>query len=91
MADDVGVLNVTELAKVDALQDGDTLLLIRGNGSSKECYRILGSDFRGKSAYEVAQELGFTGGYDDWKSQVSKVANFGVDYNPENGTLEISI
>lgn len=88
MAEDI--LNVTELSKVDALKDGDTLLLIRDNGSSKECFRILGSDFHGKAAYEVAQELGFTGSYEEWQAQVSKVANFGVEFNPATGCLEIN-
>lgn len=89
MAEDI--LNVTELSKVDALQDGDTLLLIRANGAAKECYRILGSDFHGKTAYQVAQELGFTGSYADWEAQVRKVANFGVDFNPSTGCIELNI
>ena len=43
-----GTINVTELSAVDKLNDTDTLLLIRKEGESQKCYRIAGSDFRGK-------------------------------------------
>lgn len=61
-----GTINVTELSAVDKLNDTDTLLLIRKEGESQKCYRIAGSDFRGKSAYEVARDAGYEGTFVEW-------------------------
>ena len=83
------VVNVTDLEQAGALQDGDTLLLIRKTDTGQACYRIAGSDFRGKTAYEVAQEMGFAGSYADWQAQLSKVSSFGVDFDPDEGTINI--
>lgn len=85
------IVDVTELAQAFELQEGDTLLLIRDDGSgAKKCYRIEGKHFRGKSAYEVAKELGYEGTEEDWNAQTAKVANFDVDFDPETGCLVIT-
>ena len=83
------VINVTELSAVDKLQDSDTLLLIRGEGDARKCYRIAGSDFRGKSAYEVAKEAGYEGTYDEWAAQIKSVSGFDVSFDPATGCLSI--
>lgn len=90
--DDVNnIVDVTELSQAFELQEGDTLLLIRDDGSgAKKCYRIEGKQFQGKSAYEVAKELGYEGTEEDWKVQTSKVANFDVDFDPLSGSLIIT-
>ena len=83
-------LNVTQLQVVDKIQAEDVLLLIRDTGNGKQCFQIKGSDFRGKSAYEVAKDLGYEGTEEDWKVQTSKVANFDVDFDPLSGSLIIT-
>lgn len=85
------IVDVTELAQAVELQEGDTLLLIRSDSSgAKKCYRIEGKQFRGKSAYEVAKELGYEGTEEDWNAQTTKVANFDIDFDPETGCLVIT-
>lgn len=85
------IVDVTELAQAVELQEGDTLLLIRSDSSgAKKCYRIEGKQFRGKSAYEVAKELGYEGTEEDWNAQTTKVANFDIDFDPETGCLIIT-
>lgn len=85
------IVDVTELAQAFELQEGDTLLLIRDDGSgAKKCFRIEGKQFQGKSAYEVAKELGYEGTEEDWKAQTTKVANFDIDFDPETGCLVIT-
>lgn len=84
------IVDVTELSQIFELQEGDTLLLIRSDSSgAKKCYRIEGKQFRGKSAYEVAKELGYEDTEEDWNAQTTKVANFDVDFDPETGSLVI--
>lgn len=90
MADSTNIINVTDLAQAGGLQDGDTLLLIRNTQTGQQCYRIAGSDFRGKTAYEVAQEMGFTGSYADWQAQISKVSALDVDFDPDDGSIVIN-
>lgn len=85
------IVDVTELSQTLELQEGDTLLLIRDDGSgAKKCYRIEGKQFQGKSAYEVAKELGYEGTEEDWNAQTTKVANFDVDFEPETGSIVIT-
>lgn len=84
------IVNVTDLQQAGALQDGDTLLLIRDTPAGKQCYRIAGSDFSGKTAYEVAQEMGYTGSYADWQAQVAKVSSMSVEFDPEDGCIVIN-
>lgn len=84
------IVDVTELSQAYELQEGDTLLLIRDDGSgAKKCFRIEGKQFQGKSAYEVAKELGYEGTEEDWKAQTTKVANFDVDFDPLTGCIVI--
>lgn len=84
------IVDVTELSQTFELQEGDTLLLIRDDGSgAKKCFRIEGKQFQGKSAYEVAKELGYEGTEEDWNAQTTKVANFDVDFEPETGSIVI--
>ena len=84
------IVDVTELSQAFELQEGDTLLLIRDDGSgAKKCFRIEGKQFQGKSAYEVAKELGYEGSEEDWNAQTTKVANFDVDFEPETGSIVI--
>ena len=67
------------------------MLLIRSDSSgAKKCYRIEGKQFRGKSAYEVAKELGYEGTEEDWGEQTMKVANFDVDFDPITGSIVIT-
>ena len=88
MADSLNTVNVVALTEAADLKDGDTLLLIRDDGQgNKPCYRIEGRSFRGKSAYEVAKENGYTGTESDWAEQAAKVANFDVDFDPSDGSL----
>lgn len=82
-------INVNDLTAVDKLQDSDTLLLIRGEGAAKKCYRIAGSDFQGKSAFEVAKEAGYTGTEEDFKAQIKSVSDFNVSFDPATGCLTI--
>lgn len=85
------IVDVTELSQTFELQEGDTLLLIRDDGSgAKKCYRIEGKQFQGKSAYEVAKELGYEGSEEEWNAQTAKVANFDVDFEPETGSIVIT-
>ena len=85
------IVDVTELSQTFELQEGDTLLLIRSDSSgAKKCYRIEGKQFRGKSAYEVAKELGYEGSEEDWNAQTAKVANFDVDFDPMTGSIVIT-
>lgn len=85
------IVDVTELSQTFELQEGDTLLLIRSDSSgAKKCYRIEGKQFRGKSAYEVAKELGYEGSEEDWNAQTAKVANFDVDFDPITGSIVIT-
>ena len=85
------IVDVTELSQTFELQEGDTLLLIRSDSSgAKKCYRIEGKQFRGKSAYEVAKELGYEGSEEEWNAQTAKVANFDVDFEPETGSIVIT-
>lgn len=78
------IVKVTELPKVEALTDEDTMLLIRQNGEQQECYQINGKQFKGqdgadgKSAFEVAQEQGFTGTYEEWAEQLKTVTELEV-------------
>lgn len=80
MAEDI--VKVTELPKVEALTDEDTLLLIRQKEEEQECYQIKGNQFKGqdgangKSAYEVAIEQGFTGTYWEWTEQIKAITEF---------------
>lgn len=93
MADNTttNTINVLNLTETIDLKDGDTLLLIRDDGQGgKTCYRIEGRTFRGKSAYEVAKENGYTGTEADWAAQATKVANFDVDFDPEDGSIVIT-
>lgn len=91
MEDVLKSINVVTLAEAADLKDGDTLLLIRDNGDGyKTCYRIEGRSFRGKSAYEVAKENGYTGTESDWAAQATKVANFDIDFDPETGSIVIT-
>lgn len=84
------IVDVTELSQIFELQEGDTLLLIRSDSSgAKKCFRIEGKQFQGKSAYEVAKELGYEGTEEDWKAQTTKVANFDVDFDPLTGCIVI--
>lgn len=84
-------VDVTELSQAFELQEGDTLLLIRSDSSgAKKCYRIEGKQFQGKSAYEVAKELGYEGTQEDWNAQTTKVANFDVDFDPITGSIVIT-
>lgn len=66
------ILNVTQLGVVDKLQNEDVILLIRDTGNGKQCFQIKGFDFRGESAYEVAQSQGFVGTYQDWQAELGK-------------------
>lgn len=85
------IVDVTELSQTFELQEGDTLLLIRDDGSgAKKCFRIEGKQFQGKSAYEVAKELGYEGTQEDWNAQTAKVANFDVDFDPMTGSIVIT-
>nr|DAH65517.1 MAG TPA: Small, acid-soluble spore protein [Caudoviricetes sp.] len=85
------IVDVTELSQTFELQEGDTLLLIRSDSSgAKKCYRIEGKQFRGKSAYEVAKELGYEGTEEEWNAQTAKVANFDVDFDPLTGSIVIT-
>lgn len=85
------IVDVTELSQTFELQEGDTLLLIRSDSSgAKKCYRIEGKQFRGKSAYEVAKELGYEGTEEDWNAQTAKVANFDVDFDLITGSIVIT-
>lgn len=85
------IVDVTELSQAFELQEGDTLLLIRSDSSgAKKCYRIEGKQFQGKSAYEVAKELGYEGTQEDWNAQTTKVANFDVDFDPITGSIVIT-
>lgn len=91
MADETKMINVLALTEVADLKEGDTLLLIRDDGNgNKTCYRIEGRSFRGKSAYEVAKENGYTGTESDWAAQAAKVANFDIDFDPETGSIVIT-
>lgn len=85
----IDMVNVTDLQEAGGLQDRDTLLLIRDTGTGKQCYRIAGANFNGKTAYEVAQEMGYTGSYSDWQEQISKASSLNVDFDPEDGCLVI--
>lgn len=88
---DNNIVDVTELAQTLEIQESDTLLLIREDAAgTKKCYRIKGKQFRGKSAYEVAQEAGYKGTEADWQEQTTKVANFDVDFDPETGSIVIT-
>lgn len=90
MADSLNTVNVVALTEAADLKDGDTLLLIRDDGhGNKTCYRIEGRSFRGKSAYEVAKENGYTGTESDWAEQATKVANFDVRFDPSSKSLII--
>lgn len=89
MADNSNIVNVTDLQQAQALQDGDTLLLIRKTDTGQVCYRIAGSDFSGKTAYEVAKDMGFAGSYANWQEQVKKVSSFDVDFDPTTGEIEL--
>lgn len=84
-----GTINVTELSAVDKLNDTDTLLFIRKEGESQKCYRIAGSDFRGKSAYEVARDAGYEGTFVEWQEQVKTISKFTVSFDPKSGCLSI--
>lgn len=91
MADSLNTVNVVALTEAADLKDGDTLLLIRDDGQgSKTCYRIEGRSFRGKSAYEVAKENGYTGTESDWAAQATTVANFNIDFDPSDGSIVIT-
>lgn len=85
------IVEVTGLPKIEALTDEDTLLLIRQEGDIQKCYQIKGKQFsgkdgkdgakgadgvNGKSAYEVAQEQGFTGSYEEWATQLKEVTEY---------------
>lgn len=89
MADN-NMINVVALTEAVELKDGDTLLLIRDDGQGgKTCYRIEGRQFRGKSAYEVAKESGYTGTEEEWNEQAVRVANFDVSFDSEDGSIVI--
>lgn len=91
MANETKMINVLALTEAADLKEGDTLLLIRDDGDGyKTCYRIEGRSFRGKSAYDVAKENGYTGTESDWAEQAAKVANFDIDFDPETGCIVIT-
>ena len=82
---------VTSLEKIEEMQSGDTLLLIRtADDGTQKCYRIEGSDFHGKDAYTIAVENGYTGTEEEFEAQCRKVADFGVEFNPDEGTIVIT-
>lgn len=87
-------INITSLDEVTAIQDGDTLPLVRtaSDGSSK-AYRIDGKTFKGadgKSAYTIAKAEGYTGTEAEFEAQCSKVGDFNVEFLPDTGEIAIT-
>ena len=84
-------IKVTELDKIDQMQSGDCLLLVRtADDGTQQAYRIAGSDFHGQDAYDVAVAAGYTGTREEWEAQCSRVADFSIDYDPDNGSIVIT-
>lgn len=84
-------INVKNLDKVDDLKEGDTLLLLRtADDGTQTAYRIEGSDFRGEDAYTVAVKAGYNGTREAWEEQCTKVADFSIEYDPDNGSIVIT-
>lgn len=77
MAEEYKVRDITQLERVERMQDGDCLVLVRSNADgTKATYRIHGSDFHGKDSYQIAIErYGYDGTYDDWLEAIKKVVD----------------
>lgn len=88
---DVNTIDVTALDAVEAVESGDTLLLIRDGGDgAKEPYRVEASQFRGEDAYAVAKRQGFAGTYDEWTAHVDAVRTAGISWDAATGEIVIS-
>ncbi len=81
-------IKVTELDKIESMQSGDCLLLVRtADDGTQKAYRIAGSQFNGQDAYDVAVAAGYTGTRDEWEAQVTAVADFSIKYDADSGSI----
>lgn len=88
---EMNTIDVTQLDAVEAVESGDTLLLIRDGGDgSKEPCRVEASQFRGEDAYAVARRQGFAGTYDEWLAHVNAVRQAGIAFDAATGEIVIS-
>lgn len=70
---DLSTMSVVSLPQAERVGDGDTLLLIHNEeDGSQKCYRVVGSNFKGEDAYDIARKNGFSGTYEEWVTEVNK-------------------
>ncbi len=84
-------ININQLPKADTVVDGDTLPIVRtADDNSQTAYQVDATGFRGKDAYDVAVEQGYTGTMAEWQQQCTRVADFSVAYDPDEGAIVIT-
>ncbi len=84
-------INITQLPKATELLEGDTMALVRtADDGTQTAYQIGGMQFKGEDAYDVAVSQGYTGTREEWEQQCTKVADFSVTYDPDEGAIVIT-
>lgn len=84
----MNIIPVNTLPSVSSIEDTDTLVLVRDNGdNTQSAKKIIANQFQGKDAYLVAREQGYTGTREEYNTQCSYVATFGMDYDPSDCSI----
>ncbi len=85
-------INITSLEQATSVPDDAVMPIVtKESDGSQKAKSILAKTFKGKDAYEVAVENGYSGTMAAWEEQCAKVGSFQVEFNPETGELEITI
>lgn len=81
MATTEKVKNVTQLERVEHIDDRDCLVLVRFlDDGSQQAMKFFAKNFRGEDAYQLAREkYGFSGTYEDWQKALKKVVDVQAD------------
>ena len=68
---DIKTIDVKALDKVEAVKDGDTMLIVRTNSDgTQQCNRADATQFKGEDAYDAAKKNGFEGTYEEWQQTI---------------------
>lgn len=75
MATQEKVKNVTQLDRVEHIDDNDCLVLVRNlDDGSQQAFKFYAKNFRGEDAYQLAVEkYAYAGTYAQWLEDVGKV------------------
>lgn len=85
-------VNITNLPLIEDVPDTATMPIVtKADDGTYEAGRIEAKTFKGQDAYDVAVSEGYTGSMAAWQSQCAKVGNFNVEFDPDEGTINITI